>query len=115
MSHGFEVDISELHAISERLRGAGDMLNQQRNHLPPGPANAGISTESLSEAMVRVIARASAQLDDLEDLIGSLGHSRAWYESADARARGDVLRTLTGASSPPGLYPAPNDPERQLP
>ncbi|MFD5089808.1 hypothetical protein ACFWMR_04365 [Amycolatopsis thailandensis] len=115
MGHGFDVDTGELQAMSKRLRSAGDMLNQQRNHLPPGPANAGISTEKLSEALVRVIAGASAQLDDLDELIGNLGHSRTWYEDADTRARGDVLRTITGTSSPPGLYPAPLDPERRLP
>ncbi|MFJ7218882.1 hypothetical protein [Amycolatopsis sp. NPDC098790] len=115
MSSGFHVDTGELSVISERIHGAGDVLNEQRNHLPPGPTNAGISTEILSDALQRVIAGASGQLDDLAEMIGALGHSRAWYENADAQARGDVLQTITGKSSPPGLYPTPIDPGREVP
>jgi hypothetical protein len=115
MSSGFRVDTGELCVISERIHGAGDVLNERRNHLPPGPANAGISTEILSDALQRIIAGTSGQLDDLAELIGKLGHSRAWYETSDAQARGDILQTITGKNSPPGLYPTPIDPSRQIP
>jgi hypothetical protein len=112
MSNGFYVDTGELHAISERIHGAGDMLNERRNHLPPGPANAGSSTEKLSDALQRIIAGTSGQLDDIDELVSNVGHSRTWYEDAEARTRGDVLKTITGKSSPAGLYPTPIGRER---
>lgn len=86
MGSGFRVDVDELHRIEKLLHDAGTELNDQRNRISAEPADAGISTAALEDAVHHVLETTATLLDDLDKTVSTLSETRSDYQRMEDNA-----------------------------